>query len=397
MAASGCRSMTTKGITSRSQWTRSSVVETFVALLFGKRSTARRNKVATFLGRSRVHSVLREGSSELASRHEICSIEPHEADAIGITDNDPRWPVASVDQRATAKSALRCLITRRRGLIRLPPNAVLAILKRSFTSSADGARFSSAKDGDSSSASKLSFRGRQDCATRIGGRFGRRQQQSARTIFEAAPDIALSTPQARASCIDALLPHRHQRPATSFSTASSAPARPPRSRTRWGGATSASRWANMPSRIARRGCARSSTANRAAYPKLSAGRAAAASRFYRLGEPVFDEDGRIDPAIRFPQLAAHVWFSRNRHAATPARRPGRCWATHDGRGLALLYNGILGDKSVSGGNVLTAGLAQAAARRRRRLTGPMTIYGEASRIGPDRLQGRRRDLQADAL
>ena len=39
-----------------------------------------------------------------------------------------------------------------------------------------------------------------------------------------------------------------------------------------------------------------------------AGRAAAGS-VYRLGEPVFDEQGRITPALRFPHLAAHVWFS----------------------------------------------------------------------------------------
>ena len=39
-------------------------------------------------------------------------------------------------------------------------------------------------------------------------------------------------------------------------------------------------------------------------------------RFYRLGEPVFDEQGRINPAIRFPHLAAHVWFAETR---TPSR------------------------------------------------------------------------------
>ena len=32
-------------------------------------------------------------------------------------------------------------------------------------------------------------------------------------------------------------------------------------------------------------------------------------RFYRLGPPVFDEEGHIRQDIRFPVLAAHVWFS----------------------------------------------------------------------------------------
>ena len=35
-------------------------------------------------------------------------------------------------------------------------------------------------------------------------------------------------------------------------------------------------------------------------------------RFFRLGEAVFDEQGRINPAIRFPHLAAHVWFAETR-------------------------------------------------------------------------------------
>ncbi len=44
-------------------------------------------------------------------------------------------------------------------------------------------------------------------------------------------------------------------------------------------------------------------------------------RFYRLGKTVFDEDGQINPEIRFAQLAAHVWFSETR---TPLgkKRPG---------------------------------------------------------------------------
>ena len=66
-------------------------------------------------------------------------------------------------------------------------------------------------------------------------------------------------------------------------------------------------------------------------------------RFYRLGPPVFDEDGQIRSDIRFSVLAAHVYFSET----------GRPWkgkgdspflGLYDGRAYALLYNGILGDK-----------------------------------------------------
>lgn len=31
--------------------------------------------------------------------------------------------------------------------------------------------------------------------------------------------------------------------------------------------------------------------------------------FYRLGETIFDEEGRINPAVKFRPLAAHVWFT----------------------------------------------------------------------------------------
>ena len=107
-------------------------------------------------------------------------------------------------------------------------------------------------------------------------------------------------------------------------------------------------------------------------------------QFYRLGEPVFDEDGRIRPGIKFAALAAHVWFSETGVPYQgPADRP--FLGSHGARGFALLYNGILGDKSVSGGNVLTGALL-ASIRAAAGHDGPLTIYGEASRIGDARLK-----------
>ena len=107
-------------------------------------------------------------------------------------------------------------------------------------------------------------------------------------------------------------------------------------------------------------------------------------RFYRLGAEVFNADGGINPGIPFRHLAAHVWFSETgRPLESDATGP---WlGAADERGLALLYNGILGDKSVSGGNVLTAALLKRLRADSGGFAGPMTIYGEASRLGPDRL------------
>lgn len=99
-------------------------------------------------------------------------------------------------------------------------------------------------------------------------------------------------------------------------------------------------------------------------------------RFHRLGPPVFDERGAIRPDIRFPVLAAHVWFSET---GSPWRRPTTptpFLGEHEGRGVALLYNGVLGDRSVSGGNVLTRRALDAIREAGKGFAGPLTVYGE---------------------
>lgn len=106
-------------------------------------------------------------------------------------------------------------------------------------------------------------------------------------------------------------------------------------------------------------------------------------RFYRLGAAVFDAEGHIADGIAFATLAAHVWFSETGTPFTGAAdTPVR--GVHDGRGYALLYNGILGERSVSGGNVLTTALL-ARLREETGWDGPMTVYGERSTLGAGRL------------
>lgn len=111
-------------------------------------------------------------------------------------------------------------------------------------------------------------------------------------------------------------------------------------------------------------------------------------RFYRIGEPTFDADGRLADGIAFDTLAAHIWYAETetpREVAPDAPR-SPVLGVADGTAYALLYNGILGDKSVNGGNVLTAPLL---ARLRADLPnhlGPWIIYGEACRLGTARLK-----------
>ena len=113
-------------------------------------------------------------------------------------------------------------------------------------------------------------------------------------------------------------------------------------------------------------------------------------RFYRLGPAVFDQDGQISPNVRFPVLAAHVWFSETDR---PWNGTGDSpfLGLHGGRGYALLYNGVLGDKRPNGGNVLTRAMlalireemAMAHSGFVRKNPGyPLTVYGEQSRLRP---------------
>ncbi len=107
-------------------------------------------------------------------------------------------------------------------------------------------------------------------------------------------------------------------------------------------------------------------------------------RFYRLGARAFDENGRICSDIRFPVLAAHIWFSETK---TPWNSSGNSAALgiHEGRAYALLYNGILGDKRPNGGNVLTSGTLQLIRADLQKInpdfSASITIYGESSRLG----------------
>lgn len=108
--------------------------------------------------------------------------------------------------------------------------------------------------------------------------------------------------------------------------------------------------------------------------------------FYRLGPAVFDADGTIATGIAFAPLAAHVWFAETNspfsgNAAAPFL------GSHDGQGVALLYNGILGDKRPAGGNVLTR--ATLALIRECGFNGPLTVYGEASRLSAATLAAER--------
>ena len=110
--------------------------------------------------------------------------------------------------------------------------------------------------------------------------------------------------------------------------------------------------------------------------------------FCRLGQQLFDARGHIDPNVRFGDLARFVWFQETGQPLSPPGRKG--WSpllgVHRGRAVYLLYNGILKDRAIDGGNVLTSPLlAELPAH-----DGPRVVYGARCVIGADRL--RRLDI-----
>ncbi len=158
-------------------------------------------------------------------------------------------------------------------------------------------------------------------------------------------------------------------------------------------------------------------------------------RFMKLGAPVFDEAGRIHPEVRFATLAAFVWQHETGTAFDPAQaragtpllgvhyKKDSTIPTPDGRGSPissetsaadavratpsestpepaappppspvaacyLLFNGILGDRRPAGGNVLTRDVLAALLALHADAAPPGTplvVYGEAVRVGPQRL------------
>lgn len=105
-------------------------------------------------------------------------------------------------------------------------------------------------------------------------------------------------------------------------------------------------------------------------------------RFYQLGPKVFDDQGRINPDIKFEHLAAHVWFAETGTARSTRAMKSPLLGVHNGTAYYLLYNGILGDKTLSGGNMLTMKLLAGLPKH----DGPMVIYGEGTNMSNDRLR-----------
>lgn len=100
-------------------------------------------------------------------------------------------------------------------------------------------------------------------------------------------------------------------------------------------------------------------------------------QFCRLSQaPLFEADGQIRSDVKFAQLAEFVWFAETGTGFT-GTADSPLLGVHEGRAIYLLYNGILKDKSVAGGNVLTGPVLDVLPK----FAGPKVIYAAANRLG----------------
>lgn len=101
-------------------------------------------------------------------------------------------------------------------------------------------------------------------------------------------------------------------------------------------------------------------------------------RFCELGEPLFDENGTVRKTVRFGDLARHVYFTETGEPLPRERVRKSPWLGVTAAGVAvyLLYNGIIEDKSVNGGNILTSKTLALLPKHE----GPKIVYAAGSRL-----------------
>jgi len=102
-----------------------------------------------------------------------------------------------------------------------------------------------------------------------------------------------------------------------------------------------------------------------------------AFQYCRLSaEPLFNEFGDVRDDVTYAQLADFVWFAETGTGYTgQAKSP--LLGVHEGRGIYLLFNGILGDRRPDGGNILTRPVLDALPPHQ----GERIIYAAATRLG----------------
>lgn len=97
-------------------------------------------------------------------------------------------------------------------------------------------------------------------------------------------------------------------------------------------------------------------------------------------EPLFTSEGQIRADVKYGDLAEFVWFAETGTGYT-GKADSPLLGVFEGRAVYLLFNGILKDRSVDGGNVLTGPVFSSLPPH----NGPKVIFAAACRLGAARL------------
>lgn len=97
-------------------------------------------------------------------------------------------------------------------------------------------------------------------------------------------------------------------------------------------------------------------------------------------EPLFNEFGAIREDVSFAQLAEFVWFVETGTGYASDQLKSPLLGVHEGRAIYLLYNGILKDRKINGGNILTGPVFSGLPKHE----GPKVIYAAANKLGGPR-------------
>ncbi len=120
-------------------------------------------------------------------------------------------------------------------------------------------------------------------------------------------------------------------------------------------------------------------------------------RYVTLGDALFDETGQIRNTVRFAELARHVYFTETGEPLPKERVSAKTplLGIHRGKAIYLLYNGILSDRSIGGGNALCRETLQVIEEINAGHEGiaQTVVYGTSQRLSPARLKRGRIDFK----
>ncbi len=111
-------------------------------------------------------------------------------------------------------------------------------------------------------------------------------------------------------------------------------------------------------------------------------------RFCALGSTIFDAAGKISDTVRFDDLSRHIWFAETKSPLN-AKSEGTVIGIQGDKAYALLFNGVLRDRSPQGGNVLLRSTLQLirddVAKLDPDFDGDLVIYAASTAFGSSTL------------